>query len=86
MNASTLTRLAELFPGVLQLDPPGPTDDLIERSVLDSLALIELIAAIEREFGIEIPLDDLDVERFRTLERIAALVSELTALNASDAA
>jgi acyl carrier protein len=37
-----------------------------------------MLFEIEREFGVTIPLDELDVERLRTVERIAALVERLT--------
>jgi D-alanine--poly(phosphoribitol) ligase subunit 2 len=47
---------------------------LIETELLDSLALVMLIAEIEQEFGFELPLDGFDVERFRTIDRLAELV------------
>ena len=45
------------FPEALGIEPPGVDVDLIEEGVIDSLALIELLFAIERHFGIEIPPD-----------------------------
>jgi len=72
--------LASLFPEALGIDPPGPDVDLIEGGVIDSLALVELLFAIERRFGIEIPPDRLEVERFRTIGRLADLVTECGAM------
>jgi acyl carrier protein len=78
-DAAVLGRLERLFVQILSVEPPDPRADLIEGGVLDSLALVELLGAIEGEFEIEIPLDEFDVERFRTTERLAGFVSELMA-------
>jgi D-alanine--poly(phosphoribitol) ligase subunit 2 len=86
VKAAPTERVTTLFTEVLRSRPPGPDVDLLETGLLDSLALIELILALELEFSIELPLEDIDIERFRTLETIAALVAERTALDASDAA
>jgi acyl carrier protein len=42
--------------------------------------------AIEQEFAIEIPPDQLEVDRFRTLERLAELVAERRSADLSGAA
>ncbi len=80
MNGDIAHELASLVPEALGIEPPGVDVDLIEEGVIDSLALIELLFAIERHFGIEIPPDRLEVERFRTLGRLADLVAECGAL------
>jgi D-alanine--poly(phosphoribitol) ligase subunit 2 len=80
MTNEIAQELASLVPDALGIEPPGLDVDLIEEGVIDSLALIELLFAIERHFGIEIPPDRLEVERFRTLGRLAELVAECGAL------
>jgi acyl carrier protein len=56
--------------------PDELTDDypLIEKRVIDSMALLRLVAWLEEEFGVDI--DDADVvpANFGTIERIRALV------------
>jgi acyl carrier protein len=42
---------------------------------LDSLAVLELVAALESRFGIEVEDDDVTAEAFETLGSLAALVS-----------
>jgi acyl carrier protein len=79
-------RLQQLFPAILHVAPPEPSADLVEDGILDSLGLVELLAAIEVEFGIQIPLDEIEIERIRTLERLAELVAERAAVEATDAA
>ena len=76
MSAPVVERLSALFPTVLYVEAPGPHADLIDGGVLDSLALVELLAAVELEFSIELALDELDLERIRTLNGLAELVSE----------
>lgn len=86
MNEPDVARLGELFAGVTGSPAPAPDADLIQSGVLDSLALVELLFAIEQELGITIPSDRLEIERFRTLELLAELVAECLALGSSDAA
>ena len=60
---------------VLQIDVPSADTDLIAAGYLDSLAIVTLIAEIEDVTGRELPLDDLDMEHFRTVARMAAFVA-----------
>ena len=77
-NAARLQdSLRELFRKVLATEAPPPEVDLIEAGLLDSLALVELLFEVEREFQIELRLDELDIENFRTLGRMCDLVARL---------
>jgi acyl carrier protein len=76
VSTSIVDRLRALFPTVLYIEAPAPDADLIDGGVLDSLALVELLAAVETEFAIEVPLDEFDLERIRTVTALADLVSE----------
>jgi len=51
--------------------------DLLETSVIDSLAFVELLYELEVRFGVEIPMDDLEIENFRTIRRIARFIQHL---------
>jgi acyl carrier protein len=73
----------DVFRKVLVVEPPSFETDLIESGVLDSLALVELLFEIERQFQIELQLDELDVENFRTVERICELVARHGGVEAS---
>ncbi len=68
-------RVVALIRDALQVDVPTPDTDLIEADLIDSLALISLITEIESEFGIELPLEDFDVEQFRSARQIAECVA-----------
>ena len=83
---SSNERVAAVVADVLGINAPDFGIDLLEAGILDSLALIELIHALELEFGTEFPLEELDVERFRTLDTITQLVVEAAAFDSTDAA
>ena len=68
-------RIGELVRDTLGVLAPGPDVDLIETGLIDSLALVTLIAELESEFDIQFPLESFDVEDFRTLESTAAVVN-----------
>jgi acyl carrier protein len=68
-------RLATLLAQTLDVEAPPPDAELIESGFLDSLQLVELLAALEQTFGVSITAEDLDLENFRTLDRLAAFVS-----------
>jgi D-alanine--poly(phosphoribitol) ligase subunit 2 len=63
----------------LHIDVPAPDLDLIDGGVLDSLALVELLVELERSFGIELALEELDIENFRTPTSVAAFVARQSA-------
>jgi acyl carrier protein len=76
MGSTNIDRVHFLIREVLSVDVPGDDTDLFDSGLVDSLALVSVIAEIEEEFGITIELEELDVERFRSVNRIAELVAE----------
>jgi D-alanine--poly(phosphoribitol) ligase subunit 2 len=68
-------RVRRLFRESLNLDVTSEQTDLFESGMLDSLALVELLFAIEGEFQIQVALDELDIDDFRTVERISEFIS-----------
>jgi D-alanine--poly(phosphoribitol) ligase subunit 2 len=59
----------------LHIDAPPPDTDLFESGTLDSLQLVELLVQIERRFGVQIAVENIDLENLRTLRRISDLVA-----------
>jgi methoxymalonate biosynthesis acyl carrier protein len=72
-------RIARVFSDVLSVDVPAADTDLFRTGVLDSLAFVELLAHLEREFGVTTSVDDLQIDNFRSIARIASYVSARTA-------
>jgi D-alanine--poly(phosphoribitol) ligase subunit 2 len=54
----------------LNIDVADVDIDLIETGMIDSLALVTLITALEDRFGCELPLDDFDLDHFRSARQI----------------
>ena len=67
-------RVAGVFSGALHLDVPSFDTDLFDTGVLDSLAFVELLVQLEREFGVTTSVDDLEAEHFRSITSIAAFI------------
>jgi acyl carrier protein len=74
-EVSTVDRVRLLIEDVLSIDVPNGDTDMIDSGLLDSLGLVSLIAEIEHEFQLELPLEDLDVNQFRSADRIAQLLA-----------
>jgi acyl carrier protein len=53
-------------------------EDLFRGGALDSMTLVQFILALENHFGIQIPLDDLDLEAVTSVSRAADLVASRT--------
>jgi acyl carrier protein len=49
---------------------PDPDESLFDAGYLDSFALLDMVAGIEREFNLKIPDADLNPRRFDSLARI----------------
>jgi acyl carrier protein len=49
---------------------PDPDESLFDAGDLDSFALVDFVAEIEREFNVKVPDADLTPRRFDSLNRI----------------
>jgi acyl carrier protein len=79
MTGSTemIDKLTDLVRDRLGVDVPSPDTDLVAEGLLDSLALVTLIVGIEDTFGCRLPLDDFQLDRFRSVEATAAFLTEV---------
>jgi acyl carrier protein len=67
-------KLQTLFSEQLLAAIPTVETDLFETGILDSQRFVELLLQIERHFNTRIDLDDFEIENFRCIEKIAALI------------
>ena len=74
-HALTEARIANLFLRALNVEVPSKSFDLFESAALDSMAFVELLVALEQAFGVRVSLDDMELEEFRSIDRIAALIN-----------
>jgi acyl carrier protein len=52
----------------------GRQDDIFALGYVNSLFALELVTFIERRFAAEVDVDDLDLDNFRSVEKMAELV------------
>jgi D-alanine--poly(phosphoribitol) ligase subunit 2 len=55
-----------------------PDVDLLETGLIDSIGLVELILQLEDRFGVSLPVDTLEIDDFRSINRIADLITRLS--------
>lgn len=71
--------IASLLFHNLNVEVSSVHDDLIEDGLLDSLKIVELLMELENRFLLTIPLEDLEVDIFRSVASIARLIAHLSA-------
>jgi len=54
-------------------------EDIFALGFVNSLLAMQLVSFVEKEFSIEIDDDDLDLDNFRTINNIDALVAKKSA-------
>jgi acyl carrier protein len=69
------TKIEAIFAEKLNAPVPSATADLFATGILDSLALVRLLAYLEEEFALLIPIEELDLDTFRTFTDIVRLIS-----------
>lgn len=72
-------QVAEVVSDRAGIDVPDAGTDLLEAGLIDSLALVTLIVALEETFGVQLPLDDFDIERFRSVDAMTSFLAEVGA-------
>ena len=53
----------------------GDADSLLEAGIIDSMAVLELVAHIEKQYGLTVGDDDMMPENFDTIEAIGAFIA-----------
>lgn len=68
-------RIATIFSRKMNLEVPSIDTDLIDSGAIDSLAFVDLLLHLEQEFGVSISVDELEIDHFRSIVRIAEFVA-----------
>jgi len=74
IGSTVLDRIRLVVEASLNVALPDNAADLIDSGFMDSLGLVTLIASLEEEVGVDVPLDDFEIDDFRSIDRIAAFV------------
>jgi acyl carrier protein len=57
------------------IEPASAEADLIAEGILDSMMFVDLVLFIEERFGVVAELEDLEIDHFATVARIARFVA-----------
>lgn len=82
-QAALANKMAEIIEERLSIAVPSHQADLVESGLLDSLGMVELLLAIEEEFGLKVDVEDLDLDVLRSVEQIARFVEDRRGENTS---
>ncbi|MEK3788344.1 phosphopantetheine-binding protein [Paenibacillus sp. FSL K6-1230] len=69
------SRIREMLSQFIKSQDIEDHDDIFAIGDVDSLFAMQLVVFIEKEFGIEIDNDDLDLNNFKSIDAISALVA-----------
>lgn len=72
-NQALKNKLAEIIESVI-LTPVGEDDLLIESGLIDSLTAVDIVLAVQREFGCKVPPTEID-EHLESLNALADFVA-----------
>ncbi|MEV8390858.1 MULTISPECIES: acyl carrier protein [unclassified Streptomyces] len=79
MNGSTgITEEVTEFLTAALRRPIGPDDDYFAMGLANSLFALELVTFVEERFSFTVEVEDLDLDSFRTANRITDLVLRKT--------
>ncbi|GAA3437544.1 acyl carrier protein [Kutzneria kofuensis] len=56
-----------------------PDEDYFAKGLVNSLFALELVTFVERRFGLVVEVEDLDLDHFRTIDRLTEFVRVKTA-------
>jgi D-alanine--poly(phosphoribitol) ligase subunit 2 len=72
-------RIIEIFSERFDTRLESDGVDLLETGLVDSVKIVELVLEIEQRFGVSLPFEELEIEDFRTVPRLAERIARNTA-------
>src|SRR6185369_1496208 len=79
MTTIDLKQVKEIVRGFINnsinIDTLSDDENLFESGLINSLFAIQLTTFVERRFGIEVGMDDLSIENFKSINATAAFVT-----------
>jgi len=72
--AENKPKIKDFLSTYLRNHDPGDDQDIFALGLVNSLFAMQLVSFVEKEFGITVEPEDLEIENFNTINAIAALV------------
>jgi len=79
-DSTLLSAIQAVLRERLMIVVASPDIDLLETGLVDSIGLVELILELEERFGVSLPMEDLEIEDFRSVYRISDLIVRFSAV------
>jgi acyl carrier protein len=70
-------QLRGIFSELFHVEVADNATDLIESGILDSAAFVDLLLQLEHRYGVRLNIDELELDYFRSINSIAALIAGL---------
>jgi len=67
-------QIVEIFAQCFETKLPSEEIDLLETGLVDSVKIVELVLEIEQRFGVSLPFEDLEIDDFRTVKKLAECI------------
>ena len=67
-------RVVALIRQVAGIDVADPNANLLATGIIDSLAFVSLLLAVEQEFAVSIDVNSLDLDDFTSVQRITEFI------------
>ena len=71
-------KIAAIFAERFETKLESDDVDLLETGLVDSVKIVELVLEIEQRFGVSLPFEELEIEDFRTVPRLAERIARTT--------
>jgi len=76
MDDSTAPKIKTFLSRFFKSHDLQPEEDIFALGFVNSLLAMQLVAFVEKEFGIKVEDEDLDLDNFRSIGAIARLVEK----------
>ena len=74
--------IVDIFAEHFETRLPSEEIDLLETGLVDSIKIIELVLELEQRFGVSLPFEELEIEDFRTVAKLAERITRTAAVAA----
>lgn len=81
----TQTKIKEFLSRFFKSHDLQPDEDIFALGFVNSLLAMQLVAFVEKEFGVRVEDEDLDLDNFRSINAISNLVSRKSGAGAEAA-
>lgn len=82
----TQTKIKEFLSRFFKNHDLQPEEDIFALGFVNSLLAMQLVAFVEKEFGVRVEDEDLDLDNFRSIDAISSLVARKQGASAGAAA